>query len=144
MRREILTSIRIKFRGFLSRAITVCDLLLNRSNLHHAYPRNRLKKQGLTRGHYNQIANFVLAQSEINIGIGDKAPEVYFVELAEQCHGGPKKYGGITEPEEMRANLRMTCLLKYWLNRNIPEVHHFLEQGRKLVAQKTKTYFEGL
>ena len=38
----------------------------------------------------------------------------------------------------------MTCLLKCWLNRNIPEAHHFLEQGRKLVAQKIKTYFEGL
>ena len=45
---------------------------------------------------------------------------------------------------EMRANLRMTCLLKCWLNRDIPEVDHFLEQGRKLMAQKIKIYFEGL
>ena len=99
--------------SFLSRDhhdITVRDLLLNRSDVHHVYPRNHLKKQGLTRWRYNQIANFVLAQSEINIGIGDKAPEVYFAELAEQCNSGLKKYGGITEPEEMRANLRMSCL----------------------------------
>ena len=98
----------MKYLGFLSRAITVRDFLLNRSDVHHVYPPNHLKKQGLTRGHYNQIVNFVLAQNEINIGIGDKAPEVYFAELAEQCHGGPKKYDGITEPEEMRANLRMS------------------------------------
>ena len=56
----------------LSRDITVRDLLLNRSDVHHVYPRNHLKGQGLTRGRYNQIANFVLAQSEINIGIGDR------------------------------------------------------------------------
>jgi hypothetical protein len=42
-------------------------------------PAKHLKGQGLTRGRYNQIANFVLAQSEINIAIGDKPPEVYFL-----------------------------------------------------------------
>ena len=130
--------------GFLSRDITVRDLLLNRSDVHHVYPRNHLKKQGLTRGRYNQIANFVLAQSEINIGIGDKAPAVYFAELAEQCNGGPKKYGGITEPEEMRANLRMSCLPECLLNGDIPAFDDFLEQRRKLMAHKIKTYFEGL
>ena len=64
----------------------------------------------LARGCYNQIANFVLAQSEINIAIGDRASEVYFKELAEQCAGGKKKYGGITDVAEMRVNLRMSCL----------------------------------
>ena len=120
------------------------DLLVNRSDVHHVYTRNHLKKQGLTRGHYNQIANLVLAQSEINIGIGDKAPDAYFEELAEQCNGGPRKYGGITEPEEMRANLRMSSLPECLLNGDIPEFDDFLEQRRKLMAHKIKTYFEGL
>jgi len=52
-------------KGFLSRDISVLDLLLNRTDVHHVYPRNYLKKQGLSRGRYNQIANFVLTQSEI-------------------------------------------------------------------------------
>ena len=38
-----------------------------------------------------------------------QAPEKYFSELAEQCAGGKKKYGGITDAAEMRANLRMHC-----------------------------------
>ena len=130
--------------GFLSRDITVRDLLLNRSDVHHVYPRNHLKGQGLTRGRYNQIANFVLAQSEINIGIGDRDPKVYFSELADQCDGGPKKYGGITTIEEMRANLRMSCLPECMLDGEIPSFDDFLEQRRKLMAQKIKTYFEGL
>jgi len=130
--------------GFLSRDITVRDLLLNRSDVHHVYPRNHLKKQGMARGRYNQIANFVLAQSEINIGIGDRAPEVYFAELANQCNGGAKRYGGITEMAEMRANLRMSCLPEALLDGEIPDFGDFLEARRKLMAAKIKTYFEGL
>ena len=110
-------------RGFLSRDITVLDLLMNRSDVHHVYPHNHLKKQGLARGRYNQIANFVLAQSEINIAIGDRAPEVYFKELAEQCAGGKKKYGGITDVAEMRVNLRMSCLPESLLDG--PELRRF-------------------
>lgn len=130
--------------GFLSRDITVRDLLLNRSDVHHVYPRNHLKKQGMARGRYNQIANFVLAQSEINIGIGDRAPEVYFAELADQCNGGAKKYGGITEMAEMRANLRMSCLPEALLDGDIPDFGDFLEARRTRMAAKIKTYFEGL
>ena len=130
--------------GFLSKDIAVRDLLLNRSDAHHVYPRNHLKGQGLTRGRYNHIANFVLAQSEINIGIGDRDPRVYFAELANQCNGGTKKYGGITTINEMRSNLRMSCLPECLLDGEIPAFDDFLEQRRKLMAQKIKAYFEGL
>lgn len=136
--------VKLGDRGFLSRDITVRDLLLNRSDVHHAYPKNHLKKQGLERGQYNQIANFVLAQSEINIAIGDKAPEVYFKELADQCNGGAKKYGGITNETEMRANFRMSCLPEALLEGQVPVYDDFLKERRKLMAQKIKTYFEGL
>jgi hypothetical protein len=130
--------------GFLSRDITVRDLLLNRSDVHHVYPRNHLKKQGMARGQYNQIANFVLAQSEINIGIGDRAPEVYFAELAEQCSGGKKKHGGITDIAEMRANLATSCLPECLVDGDTPDYSDFLDARRKLMAAKIKAYFEGL
>jgi hypothetical protein len=136
--------VKLGDRGFLSRDITVRDLLLNHSDVHHVYPKNHLKKQGLAKGRYNQIANFVLAQSEINIAIGDKPPEVYFKELADQCNGGKKKYGGITNATEMRANFRMSCLPEALLDGEIPAYDDFLEQRRKLMAQKIKTFFEGL
>lgn len=136
--------VKLGDKGFLSRDITVLDLLMNRSDVHHVYPRNHLKKQGLSRGRYNQIANFVLAQSEINIAIGDKAPEQYFKELAEQCAGGKKKYGGITDATELRANLRMSCLPESLLDGGIPTYDDFLEARRKLMAQKIKVWFEAL
>jgi hypothetical protein len=136
--------VKLGDKGFLSRDITVLDLLLNRSDVHHVYPRNHLKKQGLPRGRYNQIGNFVLAQSEINIAIGDKAPERYFQDLAEQCAGGKKRYGGITEMADLRANLRMHCLPESMLDGDIPSYDEFLEKRRKLMARKIKTWFEAL
>ncbi|HEX9704728.1 MAG TPA: DUF262 domain-containing protein [Gemmatimonadales bacterium] len=136
--------VKLTDKGFLSRDITVLDLLMNRSDVHHVYPKKHLKAQGLSRGRYNQIANFVLAQSEINIAIGDKPPERYFKELAEQCDGGKKKYGGITDATELRANLRMSCLPEALLDGGIPTYDDFLEERRKLMAQKIKSWFETL
>ena len=135
--------VKLGDKGFLSRDITVLDLLMNRSDVHHVFPRNHLKKQGLSRGRYNQIANFVIAQSEINIAIGDKSPELYFKELAEQVSGGKRKYGGITVQADLRANLRMSCLPESLLDGVIP-YDDFLEERRKLMALKIKTWFEAL
>ena len=135
---------KLSDKGFLSRDITVLDLLMNRSDVHHVYPRNHLKKQGLARGRYNQIANFVLAQSEINIAIGDKAPDQYFAELAEQCDGGKKKYGGITRRSELEENLDAHCLPKALLNGEIADYDDFLEVRRRLMALKIKQWFEVL
>ncbi len=84
------------------------------------------------------------AQSEINIAIKNDSPEKYFAKLAEQCAGGKKKYGGITDIAEMRANLRMNCIPETMLDGKIPEYDEFLDQRRKLMAQKIKTWFEAL
>lgn len=136
--------VKLGDKGFLSRDITVLDLLMNRSDVHHVYPKKHLKTQGLSRGRYNQIANFVLAQSEINIAIGDKPPEKYFAELADQVNGGKRKYGGITDETELRANLRASCVPESMLAGIIPKYDDFLEERRQLMALKIKAWFEVL
>jgi hypothetical protein len=128
-------------KGFLSRDITVRDLILNRSDVHHLFPRDYLKKQGMSRGRYNQIANYALAQSEINIAIGNKPPSVYFRELAEQCGGGPRKYGGIIDIEELKSNLREHCVPAAILVDPREDYNLFLEERRALMAAKVKRYF---
>jgi hypothetical protein len=95
--------VKLGDKGFLSSDITVRDLILNKCDEHHLYPKNHLRGQGLSKGRYNQIANYALAQSEINIAIGDKAPETYFAELAQQCAGGKRRYGGITSHRHVTA-----------------------------------------
>ncbi len=137
--------VKLGDRGFLSSGITVRDLILNRGDVHHLYPRNYLKKQlGLARGRYNQIANYVLAQSEINIAIGDRSPATYFPELAAQCAGGPRRYGGITERADLEKNFVENCLPVSLLDGPVPDYDAFLDQRRRLMAAKIKTYFQTL
>lgn len=136
--------VKLGDKGFLSRDISVTDLLLNRADVHHIYPRQHLKDMGLERGTYNQIANYAIAQSEINIAIGAKSPEVYFGELAQQCNGGSKKYGGITDKNELIANLRMNCIPSAMLEGDIQDFKEFLEERRKLMALKIKSWFDTL
>ena len=131
-------------KGFLSRDITVNDLLLNRSDVHHIYPKKHLKSQGRSRGEYNQIANFVLAQSEINIAIGDKSPEKYFADLVAQCDGGKLKYGGINSLAALKSNMRAHCLPLGMLNGEVPEYDDFLAARRPLIARKIRDWFEAL
>ena len=136
--------VKLHDKGFLSKDITVRDLILNKCDVHHLFPRNYLKGQGLNRGRYNQIANYALAQSEINIAIGDKAPAVYFKDLVEQCHGGKKKYGGITDLGELKANLAENCIPESMISGSASDYDGFLEERRKLMAAKIKAYFQTL
>lgn len=136
--------VKLKDKGFLSRDITIMDLLLNRSDVHHLFPRKYLKSQGLNRGRYNQIANYALAQSEINIAIGAKSPQVYFAELLEQCQGGKKKYGGIIDLDELKENLIQHSIPEDIFNSLADDYDLFLEERRKLMATKIRDYFNVL
>lgn len=135
---------RLGDKGFLSRDITVRDLLLNRGDKHHIFPRRYLQQRGLSRGRYNQIANFVMAQSEINIAIGDKPPEVYFKEIAEQISGGRKRYGGITDRETLERNFEENCLPLSLLDDQAPDYETFLAERRRLMSLRIKRWFKVL
>jgi hypothetical protein len=135
---------RLGDKGFLSTDITVRDLLLNRGDKHHVFPRKHLKKQGLSRGRYNQIANFVIAQSEINIAIGDKSPEVYFDQIKEQVNGGKRRYGGITDEITLRQNLAENCIPLSMLDEQQPDYDTFLAERRRLMGLRIKQWFEVL
>lgn len=131
-------------KGFLSRDITVMDLLLNRSDVHHVYPKDLLKSQGLSRGKYNQIANYVVAQSEINIAISNRSPDKYFVHLQEQCAGGQRLYGGITDADELAINLDSHCIPKELGSGEQMAYDEFLQVRRILMARKIKEWFQKL
>jgi hypothetical protein len=130
--------------GFVSKDITVRDLILVKSDVHHIFPRGYLKKQGMSKSQYNQIANYVVAQNEINISIGDKEPSTYFKELIEQCNGGAKKYGNITNIDDLKKNLKANCIPSGIENMKHDQYSEFLMERRKLMAEKIKNYFFNL
>lgn len=131
-------------KGFLSKEITVRDMLTHHGDIHHIFPRNFLKKQGLTRGKYNQIANFVYLQQEVNIKIGDRSPVDYIGKVFEQCKTGDVVYGAITDPEQLNNNLVMNCLPTDLDAYDFSQYEEFLELRRVLMAQKIKTYYQAL
>ncbi|MBN2290158.1 MAG: DUF262 domain-containing protein [Candidatus Glassbacteria bacterium] len=131
-------------KGFASKDITVKDLITFRGDIHHIFPREYLKSFGMTRSRYNQVANYVMMQSEINIQIGRKAPDVYFNELRDQCNGGKKKYGNINDYSELLENMRMNCVPEAVFGMNADRYEEFLELRRALIARKIKDYYFSL
>lgn len=93
---------------------------------------------------YNQIANYALTQSEINIQISDTNPKDYFARLAQQCVEKQSVYGAIIDKTEMQQNLAANCIPAYMLEGAVPDYESFLRDRRKLMAQKIKGYYESL
>ena len=138
----LMAQIRNGDRGFLSSHIDVKTLIEGRGDVHHIFPKKYLQKNGLNnRGQYNQIANYVYMQSEINIRISDKSPDKYFNELIEQCNNGEIKYGGINNIDELNNNLNENCIPREVFNMNIDNYNEFLELRRRLMAEKIKEYY---
>ena len=140
----LAAQVRMNGKGFLSRDITVRDLIAHRGDVHHVFPRNYLKKHGLTRSRYNQIANYVMMQSEINIQIGDRAPCDYFTDQLNACRDGRAAYGAICDSAELQANLAAHCIPEGIEEVTVQDYDVFLENRRRLIAGKIRTYYKSL
>jgi len=131
-------------KGFLSTDIPVSDLISQRGDVHHIFPKNYLKKKFNSRRDYNQIANYVFTQTEINIAIKDDPPNQYFAQLKEQCNGGKIKYGGITDFDVLKENMHQNCIPQSIFDMVDDDYFEFLKQRRILMAQKIKEYYQSL
>lgn len=131
-------------KGFLSKEITVGDLIRFRGDIHHIFPKNYLKKNGMNRRKYNQIANYVYMQQEVNIKVSDKAPDIYFNEVKKQCEGGDAKYGGIRNMADLMSNLKLNCIPENIFDMDVEHYDSFLQERRKLMADKMKAYYFSL
>ena len=136
--------VKMRDRGFLSRDITVENILLYRGDIHHIFPKNYLKKNNLSRSDYNQIGNYVLMQQEINIAVGAKEPAQYFKELKSQCETKVLKYGSIDNYDELIENLRTHSIPLSIFDATIDNYDEFLKERRKLMAEKIKEYYNFL
>lgn len=140
----LASQVKSNDKGFLSKEITVQNLIEGQRHVHHIFPRNYLQTNGLSPSRYNQIANYVVMQSEINIAIGNKPPGEYFTELWEQCSNRVPKYGGITDPGQLQTNLIAHCIPMGMEVKDIKDYNGFLQERRTLMAAKIRDYYLGL
>ena len=140
----LASQVKTNDKGFLSSDHTVQTLLEGTSHVHHVFPRNYLKKNGLARSRYNQIANYVVMQSEINIAISDDPPAAYFGALGRQCENGGARYGAITDANDLRANLQAHCIPQGMDEVDVCDYDGFLKERRLLMAGKIRDYYKSL
>lgn len=131
-------------KGFLSSDHTVQTLLEGQSNVHHVFPCQYLKDNKLAPSHYNQIANYVVMQSEINIAISNKPPEIYFPSLRAQCEGSTRSFGSIVDIDTLQNNFSAHCIPWEMEAPNIQHYGEFLKHRRRLMSTKIEKYYATL
>ncbi|MBU6359931.1 MAG: DUF262 domain-containing protein [Chloroflexi bacterium] len=137
----LAAQVKANDKGFLSKDVLVGDLITLQGDIHHLFPKDYLKKNGLDRGKYNQIANYVYMQSEINIKVGNKPPKDYFEVIKLQMLNNNQKVSGIATGEQLLDNLKMNCVPTEIQQMNIDDYYDFLILRRKLMATKIKEYY---
>ncbi|MCY7345551.1 MAG: DUF262 domain-containing protein [Pyrinomonadaceae bacterium] len=140
----LASQVKASDKGFLSKNIFVRDLIELRGDIHHLFPRDYLKKNGLDRGKYNQIANYVYMQSEINIKVGNKPPKDYFELINAQILDNHNLVSGISSHQELLENLQANCVPSEIMEMSFDDYSEFLSLRRKLMAAKMKDYYFSL
>ena len=141
----LAAQITLNESAFLSKDMKVRTLVENRGDVHHIFPKDYLQKNGKnSRVLYNQIANFALIQTETNLQITNKAPNVYMAEVMMQCNTKEATIGSILDREVLEENLRINCIPQGFSKMSIENFDDFLKQRRILMAQKIKEYYYSL
>ncbi|WP_282070133.1 GmrSD restriction endonuclease domain-containing protein [Janibacter hoylei] len=132
-------------RGFLSKAITVAAMHQQSGDIHHIVPKDYLQKNGFPdRGDYNQVANFALTETSINISVSNKPPSEYMAVMAEQIGSGRLSLGEITDGKDLAANLVENAAPEWLSEVSSGNYREFLAERRLLMARRMRTYFEQL
>lgn len=138
----LMAQVKMGDYGFLSEHIDVKSLIEQRGDIHHIFPRKYLQKCGIKeRGLYNQIANYVYTQTEINVKIKDKSPNEYMSQVLDQCNGGSMAYGGIDSIDKLEKNLAENCIPDEISDMDYTRFEEFLAKRRLLMAEKIHDYY---
>ncbi len=132
-------------RSLLSNSSKVSDLITVAGDVHHIFPKEYLKKNGVTeKQKYNQVANYAFLDTGVNISIGKKAPNEYFSDALVQCKSGKITVGTITNENDFWNNLDTNCIPHSIINMTEADYDEFLLKRRKLMASKIKKYYYSL
>jgi len=140
----LASQVKANDKGFLSKNLLVSNMIIHRGDIHHLFPKDYLKKNGMGKGQYNQIANYVYMQSEINVKVGNKPPKEYLENVRTQTMGTHIKLSGISNDEDLFNNLSMNCVPREIIQMKIDDYFDFLALRRRLMATKIKEFYFSL
>ncbi|WP_203336714.1 GmrSD restriction endonuclease domain-containing protein [Nocardioides limicola] len=132
-------------RGFLSKTIKVSSMIEHRGDIHHIVPKNHLQKNGYPKsGDYNQVANFALTETAINIAIGDRPPAQYIPWVTEQIETGALRLGEISDAADLQENLVENAIPDFIGDVTAANYREFLAARRILMAALIRRYYDSL
>lgn len=132
-------------RSLLSNCTKVSDLISVVGDIHHIFPKEFLKQQGISdRSRYNQVANYTYLDPVINKFIGKRAPNDYFTVAREQCANGSFEIGTITSECEFWKNIATNCIPDDIVNMTAEDYAIFLQKRRSMMAEKIRDYYYSL
>src|SRR5690606_31852404 len=115
--------------------ITVANMISESGDIHHLVPKNYLIKHGYNdRREYNQIANFALTETPINISVKDRAPQDYMAILDKQAATGELRIGEIADTDELAASLDENAVPASIRDTTADSYKEFLDERRVLMA----------
>ncbi|UOQ88059.1 DUF262 domain-containing protein [Agromyces endophyticus] len=132
-------------RGFLSKSITVAAMHQQSGDIHHIVPKDYLQKNGYPdRADYNQVANFALTETSINISISNKPPVQYMAEVHRQIESGTLTLGEITDANDLERNFVENAIPGRLADLTAEHYAEFLDERRRLMAAVIRSYYESL
>ncbi|CAM4342981.1 hypothetical protein F901_02096 [Acinetobacter dispersus] len=132
--------------AFLSESMSVRNLLeqSNNGNVHHIFPKNYLTKNGFKKSEYNQVANYVFTEQQINIKLGDLAPKDYMARVGAEIVQSKTECTSLKSMDALKANMKLNCIPDSLGTSDFEDYSEFLAQRRQLMAQKIKAFYFSL
>lgn len=141
----LAAQIHMNCNSMLMNGIKVADLITISGDVHHIFPRSYLKNNGVdNKTKYNQVANYIYLDTQVNKSISDDAPNVYFGKVAAQCESGEIVLGNIADKEHFAMNLEENCIPQNIVNMTAENYDEFLSERRRMMAMLIQKYYKRL
>ena len=125
--------------------LKVGDLITISGDILHIFPRAYLRDKGVnSKTKYNQVANYIYLDPQVNKAISDAAPCEYFGRALRQCETKELKLGNITELTLLKENLAENCIPETVIEMDASRYDEFLIERRKLMAAMMRRYYMSL
>ena len=141
----IAAQINLNCNSMLMNGTKISDLVTISGDVHHIFPRAYLKSNGVdNKTKYNQVANYIYLDTQVNKAISDDAPCVYFTRAKQQCETKEIALGNISDAGLLASNLAENCIPDNIDTMDVSSYDAFLLERRKMMAALIERYYKGL